>query len=346
MIRSRHFDIYIASCVQNGGIYHYKMADGNLQLFDVINMDRPMYMTEDHHKMYIVLREPFSNKESGVIIYDKNPDGKLIKPSPIIPTKGRVACHIMSAYGRIYCVNYLTGNVVRLPDMVVQHIGRGVHPVRQTGPHAHFIEQTPDGKYLCVADLGLDAIFLYNWDMTLHTKVSLPPGSGVRHLTFSEDGNFLFAVNELQSTVAAFIYHSGQLVFISLCSTVPAYFDGENAPAAIRVKDGNIYVSNRGHDSIACLTFDGRTLTLVNCIACGGRTPRDFVFVDKYLLCANQDSNQIAVFDMEDEFNIVRRLEIERPFCVLQSRYKACNTEAGKGTGTRRIPPSAQRGST
>ncbi len=213
----------------------------------------------------------------------------------------------------------LTGNVVRLPDMVVQHIGRGVHPVRQTGPHVHFIGQTPDGKYLCVADLGLDTIFLYNWDMTLYTKASLPSGSGVRHLVFSEDGNFLFAVNELQSTVAAFAYYSGQLSFMDLCSTVPACFDGENAPAAIRVKDGNIYVSNRGHDSIACLTFDGRTLTLVNCIACGGRTPRDFNFADKYLLCANQDSDQVTVFDMEDEFHIVDCLEIERPFCILRS---------------------------
>lgn len=316
MCSERVRDVYVASCVETGGIYHYKMVNGSVYLADIVKMDRPMYMVIDNHKMYVVLRAPFENGESGVVVYDIDEDGRLINPSKIVSTKGEVACHIAVHRGKVYCANYTSGSVIRLPDKVAQHEGTGIHPTRQEGPHVHYVGPTPDGQYLCATDLGLDTIFLYDLDLVLHSCIKVPDGHGVRHLAFSEDGNYLFAANELGSTVAAFSYDNGRLEYQGLCSCLPQNYQGESTASAIRVKDGLIYVSNRGHDSIAVLEFKNNKLNLLNHIDCGGRTPRDFDFIGDYLFSTNQDSNGVAVLDVKNGFALWQNLEVEEPICV------------------------------
>ena len=236
-------DIYVASCVETGGIYHYKMVDGKLSFADFTPMDRPMYMTIEDRKMYIVLRAPFENEHSGVVAYDLDDAGRLINPTLAKSTLGVVGCHILADGGEVYCANYISGSVIKMPDKLVTHTGSGVHPTRQSSPHCHFVGLTPDKKYICVTDLGLDTIFLYHRDMTLHSQAKVPAGHGVRHLAFSEDGKWLFAANELRSTLSVFSYADGALCLVDTCDLLPADFTGENLAAAIRVKDGKIYVS-------------------------------------------------------------------------------------------------------
>ena len=59
-----------------------------------------------------------------------------------------------------------------------------------------------------------------------------------------------------------------------------------------------LYVSNRGHGSIAVYAIDraGR-LTLVEHAASGGRTPRNFSLdpTGKYLFSSNQDTENVVV---------------------------------------------------
>jgi len=309
-------EVYIASCVKEGGIYHYKMTDGKLQLQDITKMDRPMYMVIENQKMYIVLRAPFHNKESGVIVYDIDKEGRLNNPTEMISTKGEVACHIAVHKNKVYCANYISGSVVMLPDKVVQHQGQGICPIRQEAPHVHYVGATPDGQYLCVADLGLDTIFVYRPDLTLYEKIRVPDGHGVRHLAFSEDGRWLFAVNELMSTVSVFAYENGRLSFVDNCKILPPDFQGVSTAAAIRVKDNMVYVSNRGHNTIAVLRFHNNKLELSDFINCGGQTPRDFNFADEYLLSANQDSHEVCVFRICENYRLSHKIEVAEPICI------------------------------
>lgn len=316
---SKTMDIYIASCVENGGIYHYKFTDGECQLVDITRMDRPMYMIIENRKMYIVLREPFENSEnhdSGVVVYDIDESGKLTNPSEIMSTHGEVACHIAVQAGNIYCANYISGSISLLPDKVVQHTGVGVHPTRQERPHVHYVGATPDGRYICATDLGLDTIYLYHPDLTLHSTVKVPEGQGVRHLVFSEDGRCLFAVNELQSTVAAFAYCEGRLELLDVCSILPRDFEGKSIAAAIRIRDNRIYASNRGHDSIVALCFRNNGLEALEHISCGGKSPRDFIFVGDYLLSANQDSDVVTVLNGKNGWKIQNSVSVAQPICI------------------------------
>lgn len=309
-------DVYVASCVEAGGIYHYKMHEDELYLVNITRLNRPMYMVIEDRKMYVVLRAPFENNESGVIVYDIDKNGCLINPSGIISTRGEVACHIAVHKGNVYCANYTSGSVILLPDKLVQHRGTGINPTRQEGPHVHYVGMTPDEKYMCATDLGLDTIFLYQPDMTLHSCVKVPEGHGVRHLAFSEDGAYLFAVNELKSTVAVFEYDDGKLNLLDIQSCLPKSYQGESIASALRIKDGFIYVSNRGHDSIAVMKFENNKLEVLNYINCYGKTPRDFAFVGDYLFSANQDSNGVSVLSVKKEFALQQILEIPEPICV------------------------------
>lgn len=309
-------DVYVASCVESGGIYHYKMKDGVLNLIDITYMDRPMYMVIKERKMYIILRAPFTNNESGLVIYDIDDDGKLVNPSEIFSTKGEVACHLAVNNEDIYCVNYISGSVIKIPERLVVHEGHGIHPQRQEKPHTHFVGLTPDDEYVCVTDLGLDTIFIYNKNLECCGKAKVPEGHGVRHLVFSEDGKWLFAVNELMSTVSAFAYKNGQLELVDNCKVLPSDFQGISTAAAIRVRDCMLYVSNRGHDTIAVLQFHNNKLEVIEYIECKGKTPRDFNFADEYMISANQDSHDVCVFNISDKFQFIHKAKLPEPICV------------------------------
>lgn len=326
-------DIYVASCVETGGIYHYKLIDKTLQQVDFTPMDRPMYMVIEGRKMYIVLRAPFENGESGVIVYDIDDTGKLINPTPVQSTKGEVACHILVKQGEVYCANYISGSVIKLPGNVVQHTGHSVHPTRQTGPHVHFVGVTPDEKYICVTDLGMDTIFLYNRDMTLHASVKVPEGHGVRHLAFSDDGKWLFAVNELASTVSVFGYQDGILTIQDTYSVLPTDFTGNNTASAIRIKDGDVYVSNRGHDSIAKVSFADGKLKQGALFPCGGKSPRDFCFAGDFLLSTNQDSDTVTVLDCKNNFALANEISVDQPICVCVDSEKELEIKHYQGEG-------------
>ncbi|MFQ9149672.1 MAG: hypothetical protein ACLR5G_16090 [Eubacteriales bacterium] len=49
-------NVYIAACDENGGIYHYALEDGKLSFVRKYDVDRPMWLTIDGERMYVLLR--------------------------------------------------------------------------------------------------------------------------------------------------------------------------------------------------------------------------------------------------------------------------------------------------
>ena len=318
MIPKPHCNIYIASYEKDGGIYHYHFdLQGALEFASFTPLDRPMYMTVDGNKMHVLLRQPFENNQSGLITFDINEDGVPTNPSEIVSTNGEVACHLTAKENNVYCVNYISGSVTKIPDKTILHHGKGINPERQSSPHTHFVDFTPDKKYLCVTDLGLDSIFIYNKDLNPINQYKVPSGHGARHLAFSSDGKYCFVVNELESSVSVFKYSNGQLDYITTENCLPNDFNGISTASAIRLYNGLIYTSNRGHDSISQLSFDGENLKLLQTIDCQGKTPRDFIFIGDYLFSANQDSNSLSVLaPLDHAFVLKEQISIKTPICI------------------------------
>lgn len=315
-------NIYIASCVKGGGIYHYTLSENNtLDFCEKTTLDEPMYMIIRNEKMYILLRQPDEKTNfSGELSIDIDGTGKLFAPSRIISTKGVVACHLEVSDDNIYAVNYVSGSVIKLPDTLVTHSGHGLHKIRQNAPHTHFVHASPDGKYILVTDLGLDKIFVYDKDLKLVSEVSVPSGHGPRHLAFSSDGKIVYCVNELGSSVSIFSYSDGKLNLKNTISALPKDFSGDNISAAIRIKDNYLYVSNRGHNSISVFEIkDSYNIVLKECVDCGGNSPRDFNIIDDVLICTNEKSDNVTVFKLNNyipEIISESELNIPSPLCV------------------------------
>lgn len=221
--------------------------------------------------------------------------------------------------------NYTSGNIAVFPigpdgrlgehTALVQDAGTlGPNKERQEGPHAHWIEVSPDNRFVLVADLGFDELLIYKFNSANGTMTpnqpafaKLKPGSGPRHIAFHPNGKFVFVVSELSSTAAAFRYDAkkGSLKEIGSVSTLPPNFSGRNDVAEVTVHPNGkfLYVSNRGNESIAILSIDESTgaLTPSAGVPTGGKEPRHFAIdpSGKYLLAENQLSDNIVVFKID-----------------------------------------------
>jgi 6-phosphogluconolactonase len=162
------------------------------------------------------------------------------------------------------------------------------------------------GKLLHAVDLGADAIFAHMLDPRSGTIVSTslayraPAGSGPRHLARHPRLRIAYLVSELANTVTILTARAdGTFAAKGSVSTLPAGFTGPSTAAHIAVNNSGtrLYVSNRGHDSIAVFAIgaDGG-LTLLQHVGSGGQGPRLFLPVEKRgeLLVANQRSGNVA----------------------------------------------------
>lgn len=311
--------IYISSCTQNGGIYHYTFENGSLNFKEKTPLDRPMYTMIYKNRLYALLREIDDKTHfGGIVSFEIESDGSLVNQSEILSTDGIVPCHLDVNKNGIYIVNYLSGNIVKLNEKTVFHSGKGVHPTRQEAPHTHFVCISPDKKRILCTDLGLDKIFLYDENLNESFSVKLPDGKGPRHLCFSGDGKYLYCVNELSNDVSVFEYNNAKPILKGTYKAIPD-FNGESTAAAIRVKDGFLYISNRGADTISRFEISGEKLKLLENIHCGGKGPRDFNIIDDYIFCTNEASNNVTVLKLESGKPLLTDVsfEIESPLCAI-----------------------------
>ncbi len=311
---------YIGSQDAEGGILLCNLTDnGQIALVKKYPIEKPAYLTIGEGKLFALLREPFLF-QSGVAEFNLLPDGSLERVGEIQPTFGTISAHILRHRGRTYTANYCSSSTTLLPDKVVAHPGRSVHPDRQTCSHPHCVTASPDGDYVCICDLGTDCIYVCQLDLTEVSRVKAPDGAGPRHLVFSPDGRFAYCANEMGNSVSVYAYEPGQLTLLHTVSTVPGDFTGFSTASAIRLtSDGTkLYVSNRGHDSVAEYDVNGQEVKLQRFIPCHGQSPREMNVFGKFLLCGNELSHDITVMDLDgDVSKPVCIFPVMRPWCIL-----------------------------
>jgi len=259
------------------------------------------------------------------------------------PSDGGAPCYVsVDKSGRALLVaNYSGGNVALLPieangalapAHVVQHTGKGPNAERQEAPHAHCILPDPSNRFALAADLGADRVFVYRLDLDGKAlghvgDAVMAPGAGPRHLAFHPTLPLVFVANELDSTVATLRFDSarGALSPQGTLSTLPAGWTGTNYPADIHVAANgrSLYVSNRGHNSIAVFSV-GRegALALEQMISTEGDWPRNFSLhpTGQWLLVANQRSDSVIVYARDPDTGRLtltkQKLEIPSPVCL------------------------------
>lgn len=314
-------DFLVADCSEDGGIYKYTQTADGIKQVSKLPIFMPMYMAIENDKLYVITKKADKNSlESGLISYDIK-GGEFVNVYEMQSTKGEVACHLAVHNGTVYCTNYTSGSIIKMPDKLVVLKGHGPHHTRQTMAHTHYITRTFDG-YILAVDLGTDSIITYTEDLEEISRSKVPSGHGARHLAFSKDNKYLYCINELKATVSVFSYTKGHLILKGTYASLPVTFKGENTAAAIRISpDGKyLYVSNRGHDSITAFEIKGEELILRSITPCGGKGPRDFNIIDSHIICTNENSGNVTIFNVDgSKLSLCDEITgLKNPLCVIE----------------------------
>lgn len=207
------------------------------------------------------------------------------------------------------------GSLAPATDAVVPPGKEGPYKREQgLGAHPHQVVFDPGGRFLVFPDKGVDATHIYRLDLASGKLVPNDPpfvksryGAGPRHLSFHPSRPFAYMVNELDSTVTTYQWDAvrGTLTPVHIITTTPATFVDDNSGAEIAVAPSGkfVYVSNRGHNSIAAFAVDAKdgTLAPVGWESTQGRKPRFFALdpAGENLYVANEDSDTIVAFKLD-----------------------------------------------
>lgn len=264
-----------------------------------------------------------------------------------LPSGGGAPCYVSldrtSKY--VLVANYVGGSVAVFPirrdgglgvrSAFIQHAGHGPNAERQEAPHAHCIIPDPGNRHVLVSDLGLDRVFVYAFDAhtgalsaTPVAHAEMPGGAGPRHLAFHPNGRILYVVNELNSTVVTLRYDrkSGALTKLQSVPSVGLETPPNNSPADVHVHPSGrfLYMSNRGHNSVAAFAIDPGTFTLrqLQLELTGGDWPRNFAIdpSGRFLFVAHQRSNSIVTHRIDARTGALTAtgasLDVPAPVCL------------------------------
>lgn len=353
--------LYVGTYTDDGrskGIYLVRMdrRSGQLRLVGSVDAGaNPSYLAI-HPKgqvLYAVNElDKYNGKASGAVsaFAIASDTGALTKLGEQ-PSEGGAPCYVsVDKSGRVALVaNYNGGSVALLPiqsdgrlapaTSVEKHTGSGPITDRQSEPHAHCIVADPSNRFALAADLGADRVFVYRLDLDgksmRHVEggdAVMHGGAGPRHIAFHPKLPLVFVANELDSTVVTLSFDAerGALSLLASRSTLPDSWSGKNYPADIHIAPSGrtLYVSNRGHNSLAVFSVAESTgvLSLDQVVSTGGDWPRNFSLdpTGRWLLAANQKSNSIVVFERHQRSGRLtptrQRIAVPSPVCL---RFRA-----------------------
>jgi 6-phosphogluconolactonase len=261
-------------------------------------------------------------------------------------SEGTGPCHVVvDKTGKsVLVANYGGGSCASLPidadgklgkaASAMQHTGSSVDKSRQEAPHAHSINLNSANNLAYCADLGLDKILIYKFDAATSKLTPndppagvVAPGGGPRHFSFHPSGKFAYVCNEMTSTITAFSVNAdnGGLTELHTLSTLPQPTPGNSTAEIVVHPSGKfVYVSNRGHDSLAMYSIDQTTgkLTSLGNAPTGGKTPRNFNIdpTGKWVLAGNQSTSNVTIHAVDQSTGKLtptgQSVAVGAPVCV------------------------------
>ena len=252
-------------------------------------------------------------------------------------TGGADPCHLSIWKGHLFAANYSSGSIavfslgeageIRERTDLTIHAGQGPNPIRQEGPHAHC--GFPWEDFLCVCDLGLDSVFLYDLEqgkLVERTRFRTPAGSGPRHLAAHPAyPSLLYCVTELTGELLVLQKEAESLRLLRRIPMVPADYRGNNTAAAIHfTEDGSaLLISHRGLDAIAVCPIDPQGLPGAPVLSPCVREPRDFLIAGDLVLAGSQKDHEVRAYRLTGTClaETPWRLPVHCPVCFQRGNH-------------------------
>jgi 6-phosphogluconolactonase len=154
----------------------------------------------------------------------------------------------------------------------------------------------------------------------------MAPKAGPRHFEISKTGDYIYVINELNSTITALKKGADKYVEIQTISTLKDGFIGMNACADIHLSsdENYLYGSNRGENTIVVFkrNIENGLLEKIQTISVEGDWPRNFTLAPNgaFLLVANQRSKNISTYKVNQKtgtLTFVKSIDAPTPVCLL-----------------------------
>lgn len=327
-------------------IFDIDVEAGTMTERNVVPVNNASHMTKSYNGKYL-----YSIADEGVEVLRILPDGGL-EPINQVGIDGMRGCYLStSKNGKfLYVGGYHDGKVTvvhthrdgRLGSIMdgVFHKGLGSVAERNFRPHVSCVLPTPDDKYLCAVDNGVDHVKIYKINeqsgrINLYDILRCKLDSGPRLLTFSNDGRFAYINCELTNEIVVYTYDgTGKSPEFEKIQSVSVLRDPQTKGSAccgmkLSPSGKYLYASTAGENTVAVFSVDQETglLTRLCCLPISGDYPKDIdVFPgEKTLVVLNHETNEIRFFTIDYERGLLimkgRPIKIETPNCILISEY-------------------------
>lgn len=324
-------------------IFDMDVASGRITETKEVPINNPSYITMSPDKKFL-----YSVCDEGVTAFKILDDGDL-EFINLQSIKGMRGCHLSTnkANTLLFVSGYHDGKLTVMhinPDGSigeiadeVYHKGMGSIADRNFRPHISQAILTPDEAFLCVCDLGIDQVKLYqvspSGKLKLVDVIRTQLESAPRMILFSPDGKFAYVVCELKNIIDVYAYHKDakeKFEFIQSIFTVRGANKAISAAACITISsDGEfLFCSNAGDNSVTTYKIDKETgmLTTKSCLPVSGDYPKDICLFpdDKHLLSLNHEAGTITTFTINYEKALIVMngpiLKIEKPNNIIYKK--------------------------
>jgi 6-phosphogluconolactonase (cycloisomerase 2 family) len=333
---------------KSDGIYlfHFNQHTGEAKLVTSTKIGNPSFLTYTKQPSFVYSVSEFSNAEAAANATPFDVTSETFGPTRTtlasnVDSGAEDPCNIWTNGHFLVTANYTGGSlsVFSITDggatLKLRQFIRFQKLLETSVSHIHCARPTPDGKYLLVTDLGNDCIYRFTINSEADSKENVPfltaqrivyngpLGWGPRHFVFSNDGQYVYLINELGGTIVVFRYINGNLLPVQhvLAEEVPAHGsadihlspDGHFLYASHRLQnDGiSIYRINKANGLIHKVGYQHTALH-----------PRNFAITPngRFLLVASRDDNCIEVYRRNKRTgllqNIHNNISLPKPVCI------------------------------
>ena len=323
-------------------IYDVDVEKGKLKERKVVPINNPSDVVVSKNRKYL-----YSIADEGVESFEIQEDGDL---TPINKQwiGGMRGCYVEvddeNRYlfvgghhdGRVSMMKLKEdGGIGEIADGVFHKgMGRSIAQ-RNFIPHVDCVKLTPDQKFLCAVDKGLDQVKIYRVDyeygkLKLIDIIRGPIESAPRMIRFSRDGKHAYILYELLNVIEVYNYSivDDMPMFekIQTISTMTDKDDDVCAASGMEISKSGKYLmcSNAGVNSVVCYEINPDTGMLEETFAT--RVNSDYPKVlaicpdEKHYLTLNNNSNDIFSYEINFEKGYSLQtgagIKVDKPNCI------------------------------
>lgn len=323
-------------------LYDVDPEEGRLEERKVFPVNNSSYLCLSVNGKFL-----YSIADEGVAVFAIESDGNLEKINQIDIT-GMRGCYLsVDPTGKyLFVAGYHDGKVTlihthhdgRLGSEVdgVFHKGIGSVVERSFRPHVSCVRPTPDGRYVCAVDNGIDQVKVYTISdkgrLKLADILRCQLGSAPRTMLFSRDGRFAYLACELTNVIRVLRYNPDRRddIFeeIQTVSTTSNDVDAaHDATSAICfAKNGEYLFASVAGDNVATMFHVDRETGLLEkrfSLPVSGDYPKDLRAFPggDFIASVNHGSGTITTFRVDYEKNIMlmkgKPVTLDTPNCII-----------------------------